>query len=461
MDQIQNWPERLGKQKDAREGLIISLSDRKNYIKQLRGSILKQESEIIEALQKDLGKTEFEILGSEIGLVLQEIRYVLKHVRSWTKPKRKRMPISHWPASATVGPEPYGLVLIISPWNYPIQLAFIPLIAAIAAGNSVHLKLSEKSVYINPVIKSIIESTFPNWLVTVSDIKAELVESTIMASQQFDKIFFTGGGKGGKAVAKFAAKSLTPISLELGGKSPAVIDGTSSISVTAKRLVWAKMLNGGQSCIAPDFILVQKKHETELLKELKTEFERVLESSETKLDCMASIVDQDAYQRLNSLIRDCDVFYSGTSVPERRWMHPTILQNVAWTDEIMRNEIFGPLLPVLTYSDESDLFEQLKKNQKPLAFYLFSSDKILEQKIVDTIPFGAGGSNQALMQIASSKLPHGGVGPSGMGMSHGYYGFMEFSHLKSWHRTPIWPDIRLRYAPYNKNKLNLLKRLLR
>jgi aldehyde dehydrogenase (NAD+) len=451
----------LTAQKEARQGLIIGVEDRRRYLKSLRTEILDKEQDIIQALQKDLAKTEFEILGSEIGLVLQEIRYVLKYLRRWTRPQRKRMPLAHWPGKATVRPEPYGLVLIISPWNYPVQLAFIPLISAIAAGNSVHLKLSEKSIATNPVIEKIVNKALPNWLVTTSNVPGPQVEESILNAVGFDKIFFTGGSDGGLAVAKFAAKSLIPVSLELGGKSPALVDGTVSLKITAKRLVWAKMLNAGQSCIAPDYVLVKKEHEANLLKEMKLEFERVLGSLPNRTSTMACIVDKAKFEQLLYLIQRGNVYYTGINEPDKRWVHPTILTGVYWDDEIMQNEIFGPVLPVLTFTNEEDLFDQLKQSPKPLAFYLFSSNKMLEQKVLDLIPFGGGGSNHALMQIATSKLPHGGIGPSGMGASHGFYGFSEFSHLKSWHKTRIWPDIRLRYAPYGRRKIKLLKKLLR
>jgi aldehyde dehydrogenase (NAD+) len=456
-----DWRSRFKEQLKAREGLILSVADRKKFLKEFRLSIQDHENEIITALQTDLGKTKFEILGSEIGLVLQEIRYVLKHLKRWLKPQRKYMPISHWPASATVRPEPYGLVLIISPWNYPIQLAFIPLIAAIAAGNSAHLKLSEKSTALNPVIAKIIAKALPSWLVTVSDVPAAQVKEKILDATAFDKIFFTGGSEGGKAIANYAAQSLTPVTLELGGKSPAIVDGTVNAALSAKRLVWAKMLNAGQSCIAPDFILVQENHTKNLLEALAAEFTRVLNSSEKPEMSMAHIVDTTKFDDLSRIKSFSEVYYTGDSQPEKKWFHPTILYPVSWTDEAMQSEIFGPILPVLTYRDEADLFAQLKRNPKPLALYLFSSNRVLEQKILDLVPFGAGGHNHALMQIATPNLPHGGIGPSGTGRSHGYYGFLEFCHLKSWHRTRKWPDIPLRYAPYGEKKLNLLKRILR
>lgn len=456
-----DWGEIFERQRAARKSIKLDYKARRSYLKSLYKEIRQNEAEIIDALKKDLGKTTFEILGSEIGLVLQEIRAVRRQLRFWMRPTKPPMPLSHQPASAKITPQPYGLVLIISPWNYPLQLACIPLVAAIAAGNSVHLKLSEKSPNINQVIKSIVRNALPADLVSVSEVEAREVEEKIMKPGKFNKIFFTGGATGGKAVASFGAKHLIPVALELGGKSPAIVDGTTNMKTVAKRIIWAKMLNAGQSCIAPDFVLVQKDHEQPLLEEMRNEVDRVFGLYDDPTEAMARIVDKQKYASLTEMVADGEVYYSGTHLRDNQWFYPTILRNVNWEMKVMKEEIFGPVLPVLTYNNDDDLFEHLARNPNPLALYLFSKSKTLEKRIHDNVPFGAGGLNHALMQIATPYLPHEGIGASGNGKSHGVFGFFEFSHLKSWHKTPIWPDIKLRYAPYGKKKLNLLKRILR
>ncbi len=434
------------------------VSYRKESLKKLLKVILQKETAIIEALYQDFKKPAFEAVLTETHYVISDLKDTLKKIDSWTKPKKVLPSILNFPSSDYIYSEPYGKVLIISPWNYPFQLALCPLIAAVSAGNSVVLKPSELTPNTSKIIAEIIAEAFEKNHVDV--VEGGIKESQNLLSQRWDYIFFTGSVAVGKIVAKAAAENLTPITLELGGKNPCIIDETANLKLAAKRIVWGKFINGGQTCIAPDYLLVKPEIKDQFIDFLKSE---IIESYSINPEIspdFCQIVNDRNWQRLIQLIEPEKVVFGGKSDEANRYISPTLISETDLESAIMKEEIFGPLLPILTYNNDSDLDRIISKYEKPLALYVFSDNFAFSEKIIQKYSFGGGCVNDTVIHFSNKRLPFGGVGHSGIGAYHGSLNFDTFSHKKGIVKKANWLDLPLRYAPYNNN-LNYIKKLIK
>jgi aldehyde dehydrogenase (NAD+) len=431
---------------------------RKETLIKLLNTIILHEAEIVQALQDDFNKPEFEAVVTETNYVISELKDTIKNLYKWAKPRKVFPSLLNFPSTDFIYKEPYGKVLIIAPWNYPFQLALCPLIAAIAAGNQVVLKPSELTPKTEEIISKIIEKTFPVNHVEV--IKGGAEVSQKLLSQRWDYIFFTGSVAVGKIVAKSASINLTPVTLELGGKNPCIIDETANLKLAAKRIVWGKFINAGQTCIAPDYILIQKEMKNHFLEYLKKEITKAYGDNPALSPDFARIINAKNWLRLANMIDEDKVLFGGQTNIEDRFISPTLIE-VSDTDSlIMKDEIFGPLLPILTYENENDMHTIISKYEKPLAFYVFSDNKSFSKKIMQKYSFGGGCINDTVIHFSNKRLPFGGVGHSGIGAYHGRLSFDLFSHKKGIVKKANWLDLPLRYAPYN-DKLNSIKKILK
>lgn len=431
---------------------------RKEALKKLRAAILMHEDELYEALQKDLHKSPFESYASEIGFVLEELRFHLKKIGKWTRPKRVASSIVSFPAQAVLTYEPLGTVLIIAPWNYPFQLLMAPLIGAISAGNTAIVKPSEIAENTAEVMAKLINTSFEKEYIHV--VTGGVDVSQALLKFKFDHIFFTGSPRVGKIVMQAAAKQMVPVTLELGGKSPCIVDETAPLSLTARRIIWGKLLNAGQTCIAPDYLLVHEKVKDKLLDALKKAIQKAYGPDARKSPDYPRIITPANVERLAVLIQDAKVVYGGTFDVNERYFEPTLLDEVTPDMPVMQQEIFGPVLPVLTFRETEEIVRFVNSRPRPLALYVFSQNKSFRKKIVKEIPAGGVTVNDTLMHIVSNRLPFGGVGNSGMGQYHGVYSFQTFSNAKPVVKRGNWLDVPIRYAPYGK-KLKILKFLMR
>lgn len=436
---------------------LSSVEKRKALLKKLLVSIQKRESEIWNALQKDFGKPTFEGFLTETNYVISDLKYTISHLKSWSKPKRVWPSTLNLPSSEFIYKEPYGRVLIISPWNYPFQLAISPLVAAIAAGNSVVVKPSELTFHTSQIITKIVEDVFDVKEAVVVHGGAEFTQTLL--SQRWDYIFFTGSVSVGKIVAKAAAFHLTPITLELGGKNPCIIGEGADLKIAAKRIVWGKFVNAGQTCIAPDYILIQAKEKYNFVELLKQEIILAYGENPQESKDLASIVNARHWKRLTELIDPTKVIFGGQTDEFLNYISPTIIDEPELESQLMKDEIFGPLLPIISYHDENDLHKIIRRYEKPLALYVFSNDKKWAEKIITNFSFGGGCINDCMIQFVNKRLPFGGVGHSGIGAYHGKLGFDTFSHHKAIVKKPTWGDNPIRYAPY-KNKLKWVKKIM-
>ncbi len=433
------------------------ISFRIEQLKILRKAILDNDASIQRALKADLGKPEFETYATEVLVCIEEINYALKHIKSWTNPRKIPTPFTHFPASSKVYSEPLGVVLIIGPWNYPFQLAIAPLVGAIAAGNCAILKPSEIAANTSQLLADIIPKYFDPSFITVVEGGKEVTQQLL--EEKFDHIFFTGGTKIGKIIMSAAAKHLTPVTLELGGKSPCIVDADTHLEYTARRIVWGKFMNAGQTCVAPDYLLVDKKIKQDLLERLKQCIQDFYGATPEISPDYARIISQNHFNRLCAFLEDGDIIIGGDTNPTSRYIAPTVIDQVDWGDKIMQEEIFGPILPVLEYTDLSEAIAQVNAKPKPLALYVFSNNKQHQDRVLRETTSGGACINDTIIHVASPHLPFGGVGDSGMGSSHGKATFDAFSHQRSVVNKSFLFDLKLRYAPY-KDKLKLLKRLI-
>jgi aldehyde dehydrogenase (NAD+) len=425
-------------------------------LKTLKQAIIEHTEVIIEALQADLKKPEFEAYATEI-LVYKEIDSAIKDIKNWTKPKKAPVSLDFFPASARIYPEPLGVVLIIAPWNYPLQLIISPLVGAIAAGNCAILKPSELAPHTSRVLAQIMSKTFDPAYIAV--LEGGVETSQQLLAEKFDHIFFTGGTAVGKIVMEAAAKHLTPVTLELGGKSPCIVDSDINLEQTARRITWGKFLNAGQTCIAPDYLLVDKKIKANLLAAiLKCLKEFYGDNPATSLD-YARIIHQKHFDRLVNFLKDGKIIVGGESNSSDSYIAPTVIDKVSLTDAVMQEEIFGPILPVIEYTDIGEAIALINSRPKPLALYLFSQNKNLQKQVCQQTSSGGVCINHTVIQVAVSTLPFGGVGESGIGNYHGKASFDTFSHYKSVLYKPFLIDVKWLYPPY-KGKLSLLKRIL-
>ena len=420
----------------------------------LKTAIQKREADIIKALYADLKKPELE--GYIELAVLQDISYALKHLRFWMKPQKVKAPLTQFPASAYIKPDPLGVVLIISPWNYPFSLMISPLVGAIAAGNCAIVKPSEISANTSNILCEIINDTFATEY--ISAIPGGVETSQDLLAEKLDHIFFTGGTKIGKIVMEAAAKNLTPVTLELGGKSPCIVDRNINLKETAKRITWGKFLNAGQTCIAPDYLLVDSQVKSELIEEIQNCLQEFYGDDPAKTPDFGRIINDKQFDRLTGLLTAGNIITGGQTNREDLYIAPTLITDVSLEDPVMEDEIFGPILPILEYKDLAEAIAIINKYPKPLALYLFTKDKHKQQQVLENTSSGGVCFNDTIMQVGVTQLPFGGVGESGIGAYHGKYSFDTFSHQKSVLKKSFWFDLNWRYAPY-KDKLGLFKKI--
>lgn len=430
---------------------------RKQILTRLLNTIIVHENEIVNALKADFNKPEFETVVTETSYVISDLKYTIKNISNWAKPESVFPFVLNIPSSDTIYKEPYGKVLIIAPWNYPFQLALCPVIAAVAAGNQVVLKPSELTPNTAAIIHKIINDVFPEDHVSVIQGNAEV--ATQLLEQRWDYIFFTGSVAVGKIVAQAAAKNLTPVTLELGGKNPCIVDETANLQLAAKRIVWGKFINAGQTCIAPDYILVHQKSKAQFIDYLKAEITNAYgENPEISPD-FARIINGRNWSRLIEMIEPDKVIFGGQYNNETNYLAPTLIEENNLDSLIMQDEIFGPILPIVTYTEESEIDSIIARYEKPLGFYIFSERKKFCDAIIAKYSFGGGCVNDTMVHFSNKKLPFGGVGHSGIGAYHGKLSFDIFSHHKGVVKKATWIDLPLRYAPY-KGKLTTVKKIL-
>lgn len=438
-------------------GKTLPVEYRIEMLKKLREAVARQEAAIAAALKADLNKTPFEAYMTETGMVLDELGYAIKHTASWARTKRVRTPLAQFSARSFMIPEPYGVTLIMSPWNYPFSLCVTPLIGAIAAGNCVIVKPSAYAPNVSRLLATMLGALFPAEYVAVVEGGRE--ENRALLEQRFDYIFFTGSVNVGRYVMECASRNLTPVSLELGGKSPVIVEKSADIPLAAKRVAFGKYLNAGQTCIAPDYVLVQAEIRDAFVAAVKEAVAAFYPNGD--FTAMATLVNDKHFSRVIGLIKPEKVAFGGGGDAERRFIEPTLMQDVAWDDPVMREEIFGPVLPVLTYTELDDALKEIIARPKPLALYLFTGDRAVEKKVLSRVSFGGGCVNDTIIHVATHHMPFGGVGESGMGGYHGKRSFDTFTHYKSVVKKHTFMDMPIRYLPYTPLHEKLLRLFLK
>ncbi|MES3037028.1 MAG: aldehyde dehydrogenase [Bdellovibrionota bacterium] len=414
---------------------------------------------ICDALAADLSKPLQESLLAEVAVVLDEVRLTKKNLRKWIKPDSVSTPLSLWPSKSRIYQDPLGVVLIIGPWNYPFHLLMLPLVGAIAAGNCAMLKPSELTVHTSKLVTELISKYFPPEYVFVAE--GGIPETTDLLNLKFDHIFFTGSTAVGKVVMAAAAKNLTPVTLELGGKSPVIVNDDADLDLAARRIVWGKFYNAGQTCVAPDYLYVHKNIAAQLQTKIKQTIEDQFGVNTKDSKSFARIVNSRNFQRLTKLVDKNKVVHGGQSDERSLFIEPTLIGNAQWNDEVMRDEIFGPILPILTFESLQEIYKTINSKPKPLAAYFFSRSKARQEEFLQTLHFGGGCINDLVVHLGNPHLPFGGVGESGTGSYHGKSSFLIFSHAKSVMIRSGWFDFSLRYAPYKEKNIKLLRKYLR
>ena len=441
------------------EGATLPVSFRLSQLQKLKDGIRRYEEKLDQAHEADLGKSRMESYMCEIGLTLSELTWMQKHLRSLVREKRVVTPLAQFAARSFRSPSPYGTVLIMSPWNYPVLLTLEPLIDAIAAGNTVVIKPSAYAEHTSAVLKEMLKECFPSEYVAV--VTGGRAENKALLEQRFDKIFFTGGKTVGREVLRHAAEYLTPVTLELGGKSPCIVDKSAKIPLAAKRIVFGKYLNCGQTCVAPDYILCDRTVYAELILALQKEITAQFGEDPLKNPDYGKIINRKHYDRIMGLIDPDKVVCGGCGDGQSLRIAPTIMKNVTFSDTVMGEEIFGPVLPILTYDTLEEAIDIVEEHPHPLALYLFSEDKGAQKKVLELCHFGGGCINDTIIHLATSAMPFGGVGESGMGGYHGKTGFETFSHFRSIVDKKTWMDLPIRYQRYSRMKERLLRVFLR
>jgi len=442
-------------------GATLSCEFRITQLKKLQTAVKKYESEIFDVLYKDLHKPKFEAYGGEIGLVYSELSHAIENLKFWMTPESKHTPLVLDPSNSKVYHQALGLVLIIAPWNYPFQLLFSPLVGAIAAGNCIIVKPSEITTNTAQLIEKIISETFDSNYISVIQGTGEEVANGLIKPYRFDHIFFTGSQPVGKKIMAMAAEHLTPVTLELGGKAPVIVDKDVKLNIAAKRIAWAKCFNAGQTCIAPDYVLVHESHKEELVKKIIYYLNKFFGTGVMQSEHYAHIVNEKRFNTLISYLKDVNILYGGRYDANTRCIEPTIVDNVPNNHPLITEEIFGPILPIYTFNKIEEIVPFVRKNRYPLACYIFSKSRKNKKYLIDNIEFGGGCINNLLVQFGNTELPLGGCGPSGIGKYHGKYSFDTFTHKKSIIDTGTWIDPSLRYVPYTKGKVRLVKALLK
>ena len=442
-----------------KSGATKSYEARIESLKKLKGALAKYEKKFNAALKQDLGRPEFESYLAETGFGLHELSSTIKKLKRWMKPKRTLTSLLAQPASSRIYYSPLGVNLIIAPFNYPVAMTFSPLTAAIAAGNTAVLKTSEMAPACSAVTRELIRETFDPEFVAYID--GEVEETTILLQQKFDHIFFTGSPRVGSIVMSAAAKTLTPVTLELGGKSPCIVHDDAKLDIAVKRIVTGKFLNAAQTCVAPDYVVVHKSVKEKFLSKLKNRIVKVYGEDASTSPDFSRIINDDHFQRIRSFIDPQKVVVGGQSDAAARFIAPTVMRDVTLEDKVMSDEIFGPVLPVLDYESLSDVYEIVDQlPHHPLSCYVFSESSAVQKEIIGTIQFGGGCINNCIFHLANDYLPFGGVGDSGMGAYHGVHGFECFSHKKAVMKSATWIDLPLAHAPYG-NKIKLLRMVMK
>ena len=440
-----------------RSGATLSVDHRIRMLKRLRAAIDQYEAEIAAALRADLGKSDFEGFMCEIGMARSELSYMIRHTRRFAREKTVYTPLAQFASRSFQKPCPYGNVLIMSPWNYPFLLTIGPLANAIAAGNTAIVKPSAYSPATGAVIQKLLAACFPEEYVAV--VTGGRQENASLLEQKFDLVFFTGSQNVGKEVLRHTAETLTPAVLELGGKSPCIVDSTAKLKLAAKRIVFGKFLNCGQTCVAPDYVLCHESVKDAFLEEVRCQIQTQYGSAPLENPDYGRIVNRKHFDRLLSLIDPEKVIFGGDAREGTLQIAPTVMENVAWEDAVMQEEIFGPILPVLTFRSCEEVYSRLADRPKPLALYLFSEDKVRIREVTQRCAFGGGCVNDTIIHLATSEMGFGGVGESGMGAYHGKEGFRTFSHTKSIVDKKTWMDLPMRYQPYDRGLYGKLLRL--
>lgn len=443
------------------KGETRSYAFRKAQLIKLKSALKSRESQFIEALEQDFRKPPIESYITEVGFIYEEINFALKHLKSWMKPKRIKTPLILFPSFSKVLFEPKGVCLIVAPWNYPLHLSISPLIAAISAGNTAIVKLPEETPVVSDLIYEMIASSFSAEYVTSILGEGIKIVPALMENFRFDHVFFTGSAGVGKIIAKMAAEKLTPITLELGGKSPVIVDKTANIRIAAKRIVFGKWVNAGQTCVAPDYAIIHKDIKEDFLSELKKCIHQFYGKNPLENSDLASIINAKRFKVLSSFLEEGNILIGGETKEETLRISPTVIDGVSMHHKVMKEEIFGPILPVLEYENEQEVLDVVAQNSHPLSLYIFTQNKKIENFFLQNIAFGGGAVNDAIIHPANPNLPFGGIGSSGIGAYHGKYGFDTFSHQKAIVKSVNWFDLKSKYPPYTVGAMKLVKRLMR
>lgn len=455
---MKRYKEVVEKQKEFfKTGKPIDINCRKKALIKLRDAVDKYEEKILYALKLDLGKSEFEGYETELGIVKSELKNTIKNLEKWSKPKKVRASIMNPFSDNRIYNQPYGVCLILSPWNYPFQLALMPLIGSIAAGNTSILKLSEISSFTSGIVREIIGEIFDEEYVAVFSGEAE--EAINLIESDIDFIFYTGNPKIGASVAESAGRRLIPCVLELGGKSPCIIDRKADLDNAAKKIVWGKFMNAGQTCVAPDYIIADRLVFLELRDKLVHYIKKFYGENPIESDDYPKIINKKNFDRILNLIEGKRLIFGGKYDDDSLKIEPTILEVSSMDEKIMQEEIFGPIIPIIVYKNKSEIFEIIDKNKNPLALYLFTDDSSFEKEIIEKVSFGGGCVNDTIIHCTSEGLPFGGIGRSGIGNYHGKASFDAFSHKKSVVKSKKFADISMKYPPFNEKKLELIKKV--
>lgn len=458
---METLKEKINKQREYfSTGETKDINFRIEKLKKLRDVLKSEEEKVFEALKKDLMKSSFESYVTEVAMVYDEINMHIKNIKKWSKKRRVKTPLVQFPAKSFIQLEPYGVVLIIGPFNYPFMLTMDPLIGAIAAGNTAVIKPSESAPETSKILKEILEKVFDEkYVLHVNPERGKEVVEELL-KEKFDYIFFTGSATVGKIVMKAASQYLTPVTLELGGKSPCIIDEDCKVELAARRIVWGKLMNSGQTCVAPDYLYVHKDIEEEFIKKLEEEIKNQFGDNPLESKDYSKMVNEREFNRVLSYIDKEKLVFGGNYNRKTFQIEPTILKNVTWNDPVMEREIFGPIFPILPFENLDEVIRLVNSKDKPLAIYYFSEDKNKIEKVLNSTSSGGVTINDTLVHVSSSYLPFGGVGNSGMGEYHGKYSFDLFSNKKGVMNRKTFLDLKIRYAPF-QNKLTIVKKIMK
>jgi aldehyde dehydrogenase (NAD+) len=450
----------LAQQAYFRTGATRPYAFRKKQLQLLMAAIQSNEKFITEALYKDLRKSSFEAFGTEIGPTYAEIKHTLHGLRQWMQPQKVETPLLFFPSTSTIIPDPLGIVLTIGPWNYPLLLMITPLISSIAGGNTAILKPSDEALHTGKVIEKIIKETFDESYIAVIQCPGPQVGAEMIEKYHFDHIFFTGSVRVGKLVMEMAAKHLSPVTLELGGKSPCIIDKEVSLGYAARKVAWSKLINAGQTCVAPDYVLVHEQVKDAFIEELKSAFNKMMRDNPQHSPDFGRMINTKRFQAVSSYLAEGKIIFGGETDETDLYIAPTIIEGVKITDKVMQEEIFGPVLPIITYSSKLEVLDWIERNPYPLALYVYTNSKSTEKFYMEQVRFGGGCINNGVIHLGNPDIPFGGVGTSGIGQYHGKQGFDTFTRPKSIMKSPTWFDVPLWYAPY-KNHLKWIKLLFK